>query len=60
VIGMSVKVMRIATAEETEDLPEPQRIAAGKRGASARAKALTAEQRAEIARTAASARWKKG
>jgi hypothetical protein len=31
----------------------------GRRGGPARAKKLTPEQRAEIARTAASARWKK-
>jgi hypothetical protein len=32
----------------------------GKKGGAARAAALTPEQRSEIARTAAGARWKKG
>ncbi len=56
VIGNAVHVMRIATGE-IEDTPSkaPKRAIGGK----ARARALTAEQRAEIARTAASARWKK-
>jgi hypothetical protein len=56
VIGNAVHVMRIATGE-IEDKPSktPKRAKGGK----ARARALTAEQRAEIARTAASARWKK-
>jgi hypothetical protein len=63
VIGMSVKVMRIATGEETEDL-ETDRVKSaaaelGARGGKARAKKLTPEQRAEIARAAATVRWKK-
>lgn len=49
----------------TEGLPEvsPKQARArkgGEVGGAARAKALTQEQRTEIARTAASARWKKG
>lgn len=59
VIGMSVKVMRIATGEEKEETPEPKRMIAGKRGALGRSKALTPQQRTEIARAAAGARWKK-
>ena len=59
VIGMSVKVMRIATGEETEGLPQPKRVNAGRRGGPARAKALSPEQRSEIARAAAESRWKK-
>jgi hypothetical protein len=59
VIGNAVKVMRIATGEETEELPQPKRISAGRRGGPARAKALSPAQRAEIARAAAQARWKK-
>ena len=48
----------------TEGMPQasPKQVRASKGGAvggSARAKALTQEQRTEIARTAASARWKK-
>ena len=62
VIGAAVKVMRIATGEETEELaPQPPNPAAelGRRGGAARAKALTPEQRAEIARKAAAKRWQK-
>jgi hypothetical protein len=59
VIGNAVRVMRIATGEEEEELPKANRMNAGKRGGPARAKALSPEQRAEIARAAAGARWKK-
>ncbi len=62
VIGTAVKVMRIATGEETEDsVPSSSAGAAlGKLGGKARAARMTPEQRSEIARIAASARWKKG
>jgi len=61
VIGNAVKVMRIATGEETEDAPSATSAAAtlGKLGGAARARNLTAEQRAEIARKAAAKRWAK-
>jgi len=61
VIGAAVKVMRIATGEEPDDREATASAAAqlGKLGGAARARSLTAEQRAEIARVAASARWKK-
>ncbi len=57
VIGNAVHVMRIATGDEEEGTPNrsPQRA----KGAKARAKALSPEERSEIARAAASARWKK-
>jgi hypothetical protein len=61
VIGAAVKVMRIATGEETEELaPErPVNPAAelGRKGGAARARSLTPEQRADIARKAAAKRW---
>lgn len=61
VIGAAVKVMRIATGEETEELdpaPSPgQQL--GKLGGAARAKKLTAEERTRIAKKAATTRWKK-
>ena len=59
VIGTAVKTMRILTGEETEELDPPQTPGQqlGKLGGAARAKALTAEQRAEIARKAAAKRW---
>jgi hypothetical protein len=61
VIGNAVKVMRIATGEEEEDLGRAKSAAAelGSRGGKARAAKMTPEQRAEIARAAATARWKK-
>ena len=59
VIGRAVKVMRIATGEEAEELDAPASAAAqlGKLGGEARARNLTAEQRAEIARKGAAKRW---
>lgn len=63
VIGAAVKVMRIATGEEMEELDAPgpgknQAAAAmGRKGGAARARSLTPEQRTEIARKAAVKRW---
>jgi hypothetical protein len=61
VIGDTVKVMRIATGEESdnrEDAPPPSPAAQlGKLGGAARARKLTAEQRQEIARKGAAKRW---
>lgn len=63
VIGAAVKVMRIATGEEADDREDASSLSPaaqlGKLGGAARAKALTAEQRAEIARNAAVQRWSK-
>ena len=63
VIGNAVKVMRIATGEEIEtiqadDGKDPAAKALGKKGGAARAKSMTPERRAEIARMAAEKRWK--
>lgn len=64
-IGNAVKVMRIATGDEPEDYgpekPEKNEAAAemGRKGAAARAKKLTPEQRIEIAKQAAATRWKR-
>jgi hypothetical protein len=59
VIGAAVKVMRIATGEETEELaPISPGAALGKLGGEARARNLTAERKAEIAKQAAQKRWK--
>jgi hypothetical protein len=52
----------IASGEVTEDQPTAKQTRArkgGTKGGPARSKALTQEQRSEIARTAAAARWKK-
>ncbi len=59
VIGNAVKIARIATGED-EDLESaaPGRAKGGKIGGAKRAEKLTAEQRSEIAKKAAKARWK--
>ena len=61
VIGGAVKVMRIATGEVEEDIDDDSKNKAaqelGRKGGQARAKKLTPEQRSEIARKAAKARW---
>jgi hypothetical protein len=62
VIGNAVKVMRIATGEEVEDLAtddgkDPAAKALGKKGGAARAQKLSPERRKEIARNAAKKRW---
>jgi hypothetical protein len=61
VIGNAVKVMRIATGEESDGAPEDGKNKAaqelGRKGGAARAKTMTREQRAEIAKRGASARW---
>ena len=52
----------IASGEVEEGQPTAKQARAhkaGTKGGPARAKALTSEQRSEIARTAAAARWKK-
>jgi general stress protein YciG len=57
VIGNAVKVMRIATGEETEELETDRAKSAaaelGSRGGKARAANMTSERRSEIARAAA-------
>ncbi len=61
VIGNAVKVMRIATGQETEELaPVSPGAALGKLGGQARARNLSPEQRQDIAKKAAAERWKKG
>jgi hypothetical protein len=62
VIGNAVKVMRIATGEETEEIETDRAKSAaaelGSRGGKARAARLTKDRRSEIARKAAEKRWK--
>lgn len=60
VIGAAIRVARIATGEEQETPPQKAKSKAGRKGGPARAIKLTPEQRSEIARVAAAARWKKG
>lgn len=59
VIGGAVKVMRIATGEAEDERAPVANAAAqlGKLGGVARARKLSAEKRAEIARKAAAKRW---
>jgi hypothetical protein len=62
VIGNAVKVMRIATGEETEELETDRAKSAaaelGSRGGKARAAKMTPERRREIAKKAAKTGWK--
>ena len=61
VVGNAVKVMRIATGEEEEEIEDdgkdPAAKALGAKGGKARAEKLTPERRSEIARKAAAKRW---
>jgi len=64
VIGNAIRVAKIATGEAEEDMsPDDGKDAAavsmGKRGGAARAKSLTPERKAEIAKAAAAKRWKR-
>ena len=61
VIGNAIRVMRIATGEETEELDSVKSAAAelGARGGKARAANMTPERRREIAKNAAAKRWKR-
>ena len=62
VTGNAVRVINIATGEETEDAPDGGKDKAaqslGSRGGKARAQALSSKRKAEIAKRAAKARWK--
>lgn len=63
-IGNAVRIARIATGEEPEDFPaddgkDKAAQALGKKGGAARAKSMSPERRAEIAKKAAEKRWAK-
>jgi hypothetical protein len=61
VIGAAIMIGRIATGEIEEPAGKaPNRAKGGRKGAKVRARVLSPEERSEIARAAASARWKKG
>ena len=64
VIGGAIRVARIATGEEPEEITDDGKDKAaqalGKKGGKARAEKMTPERRAEIAKKAAAARWKDG
>jgi len=61
VVANAVKVMKIATGEETEKLTDDGKDAAavslGRRGGKARAEKMSPKRRAEIAKKAARSRW---
>ena len=63
VIANAVRVMRIATGEESEELTSDGKNAAavslGRAGGKKRAEGMTPDRRAEIAKKAAAKRWKK-
>ena len=57
VVGCAVTVMKIATGEMEEDVPQHRN---GKvNGGKARAESMTAQERSDLARKAAGARWDK-
>jgi hypothetical protein len=64
---LAKRIVDEATGEAEKTLPPPEKNQAavelgrlgGKKGGKARAEALTPDQRSEIARIAASVRWKK-
>ena len=64
VIGNAVKVMRIATGDESEAIPKknPHAVALGKlggqKGGKARAVKLSGKEKTKIAKNAANSRWK--
>jgi hypothetical protein len=58
-IGCAVQVGRLSVGMEAEESREPSgKVRSGHAGAKARAEKLTAEERREIARKAAGARWR--
>lgn len=63
VIGNAIKVARLATGEETEELTDDGKdkaaVSLGRRGGKARAEKMSADRRREVARTAAKRRWAK-
>jgi len=64
VIGNPIKIARIATGEEQEEVeakPEKNEAAAelGRKGGAARAKSMSPERRSEVARKAAQKRWER-
>ena len=65
VIGAAVKVMKIATGEVEEEIDRPgtgkdqAAVELGRKGGRARAEKMSPARRAEIARKAALARWRR-
>ena len=60
VIGAAIKVARLATGEEAEETaPRSAAAELGSKGGKARAKSLSKKKRSEIAKMAATTRWKR-
>jgi hypothetical protein len=63
VVSNAVHVMKVLTGEADDGAPDDGKDKAaqalGRKGGAARAKAMTPERRAEIARAAAAKRWAK-
>lgn len=64
VVSNAVKIARIATGEEEEDVltddgKDAAAVSLGRKGGKARAESLSKKERADIAKKAAAARWKK-
>ena len=63
VISNAIKVARIATGEDTDDVvddgKDPAAKSLGSRGGKARAASLSKKRKTEIAKAAAAKRWKK-
>ena len=63
VIGNAIRVAKIATGDEADDVKDdgkdPAAKSLGSRGGKARARALSVKKRKDIARAAARARWDK-
>jgi len=58
-IGCAISVARLPVGLESETLKEPSdRVPTGQAGSCARAEGLKAEQRREIAKKVAGARWR--
>lgn len=61
VVGNAVHVMKVLTGEEDDEAPDDGKDKAaqemGRKGGKARAKNMSPERRAEIARKAANKRW---
>ena len=57
--ALAKAVVDIAVGDAEDVLPQKDARKGGLKGGKARARVLTPEQRSEIARAAASARWKK-
>lgn len=63
VIGNAIKIAKIATGEDTDEVTDDGKDAAavslGRRGGTARAEALSDKRKKEIAKIAAKTRWTK-